>query len=111
METGTVTFENFHVNTYTSTKTIQLPDNFSGKSISFVPFPSAMLPIADSMADNYWSSLSKLAYTYEIDEKNAAITLTVECRYTLLGIKRGDDVYPNYYGTPVSVDITYIAIA
>ena len=111
METGTVTFENFDVNTYKSTKTIQLPDNFKGKSISFVPFPSAMIPIADSMADHYWSALSKLAYTHEIDEENATVTLTVECRYTLLGIRDGGDVYPNYYGTPISVDITYIAIA
>ena len=111
METGSITFENFDVNTYKSTKTIQLPDKFKGKNISFVPFPSAMIPIADSMADNYWSALSKLAYTYKIDEENATVTLTVECRYTLLGIERGGTVYPNYYGTPVSVDIAYIAIA
>ena len=111
METGSITFENFDANTYKSTKTIQLPDKFKGKNISFVPFPSAMIPIADSIADNYWSALSKLAYTYEIDDENATVTLTVECRYTLLGIERGGVVYPNYYGTPISVDITYIAIA
>ena len=111
MDNGSVNLTNFNVNTYKSTATIQLPSSFKGKEISFVPFPSSLTPRGDTITDQYWGSLSKLAYEVDIDKANATVTLTVECRYFHASHSSGGVTYPDEYATPLAVGISYIAIA
>ena len=111
MDNGSVNLKNFNVNTYKSTTTIQLPSSFKGKEISFVPFPSSLIPRGDTITDRYWGALSKLAYEVDIDKANATVTLTVECRYFHTSHSSGGVTYPDEYATPLAVGISYIAIA
>jgi hypothetical protein len=109
--TGIVTMTDFNKNTYRATQEIQLPTKFKGKKISFVPYMRSLVLAGESLGDQYWGALSKLTFSTVIDEANAKVTLTVDCRALYLEHETDGILYPTEYGTPNSLGVQYIAIA
>jgi len=110
--TGTVTITDFDNNSFEGIKTITLPTKFKGKKIVFVPSTQGIVLKGDRLSDPYYGALSKLAMRHTVNTANNTVELTVECRAFYIQHETADGiVYPNEYGTPTSVTVSYIVIA